>query len=735
MADPDRGEERASAPAPQPGETAAREAGVGPAGAGAAAAADRLDPRSGGRPEREHRARSLAVASTAGLVLAATAFQNLWNLAGPLWEEDRRRGGILPIVVLGGVAALVAVAILLLIAWRLGRLVFSRRMTVSALGALALIFLLSLPFRHEGPEGAGSPAGLANLQAASDLFEPLLGESNAELAAEKVMVLARTAVLTDISGAWSVKALLGLLALVSLAGLIWRRPVGAREFGFMAAHAGLLLVLGGTAWGALFGFRRVNLQLGLDGVAYPVAGEKKDAPFRLVAREIIQEEARPEYRVLARIPGEGRTERLMLDGSRPGRTTWRGLEVEVLRFVPDAVAEEVVEDKGRRRDNPALRLELRTGGKSGKIVLYARSPESGDLIGRGLKLTYLRAPSAEEAARIAGMEPRGEPENLVVVSAARGVVDKVLLPFGRRKVGRTLTLAGIGLRLRVTRWFSGARVTNDGRVLQAPPLRRFPPAIEVVPLGPGGKTGGGLGRDPFWIVGGESPSVPVGQVPAALTGMRFAYNPPRWPPVEIRLVEGPEGSFRAAEVVDGRVGSSRPLAVGRELDFGGGTSVRLLGFMRGAQRSLRPAENPGDGRRRAAVQLAVSRGAVRETFWCFPRLSGACTVLGARISVRAVRRDLDREAVRLEVRPGSGEPENVLLERGRPYSRDGYSVYLTDVLVTGRRGGRVLGLTRCAVVRRPGLWAVWLGMALLALGVPWLLWTRFRQVPDPTEEL
>ena len=38
------------------------------------------------------------------------------------------------------------------------------------------------------------------------------------------------------------------------------------------------------------------------------------------------------------------------------------------------------------------------------------------------------------------------------------------------------------------------------------------------------------------------------------------------------------------------------------------------------------------------------------------------------------------------------------------------------------------------VSRKPGMWVVYLGMALMALGVPWLLWSRFRHVPDAVED-
>ena len=132
--------------------------------------------------------------------------------------------------------------------------------------------------------------------------------------------------------------------------------------------------------------------------------------------------------------------------------------------------------------------------------------------------------------------------------------------------------------------------------------------------------------------------------------------------------------------------------------------------------------------------LAVSRGAIGEDFWFFPERSAAEEAAGAVFAVRAIRRGRRREAVTVEVAEEGEDTREVVVERGRPLSRGGCSVYLTGVKATGQRNGKVVGLVSFTVDRTPGLWVVYLGMVLVALGAPWLLWSRFRRVPDPVNE-
>ena len=108
--------------------------------------------------------------------------------------------------------------------------------------------------------------------------------------------------------------------------------------------------------------------------------------------------------------------------------------------------------------------------------------------------------------------------------------------------------------------------------------------------------------------------------------------------------------------------------------------------------------------------------------------------MGAHFAAQILSRGRRREAVRVEVLEDGSSVGTAVIERGEPLRRKGYSVYLTDLRVTGRHRGKLAGLISFTVVRRPGLWVVYAGMILVALGVPWLLWSRFRHVPDAVSE-
>jgi hypothetical protein len=242
------------------------------------------------------------------------------------------------------------------------------------------------------------------------------------------------------------------------------------------------------------------------------------------------------------------------------------------------------------------------------------------------------------------------------------------------------------------------------------------------------------GQASFWVLGGEKPRLPVGEVPEQLKGKQFLYNPPRWQPVSVRVVEGPHGTFSLAELLDGKVIKIRPIAIGEALDLAGGLKLRLAEFIRGAQRSYRPREPRGNEPSEPAVHVSVGKGMVRKSFWFFPRRSGPHEVLDGVFVIRAARRGRRSEAAEVEIFEGGSSVGTAVIERGRPFSRKGYTVYLAAVEITGRTEGREVGLVSFTVSRRPGLWVVYAGMILLALGAPWLLWSRFRQLPDAVSE-
>jgi hypothetical protein len=655
------------------------------------------------------------------------ALQLLWSQASGLLEESRRTSGLLPLILLGGLTGLASLLVVVLICRRLGRLLLSVRMTVALLTAVALLCLASLPFEPEESGSPGGPASQANEERAGRFFAVVLGTSRGKRVGHKVMVLVRTAGITRISESWALYALLGMLGLGSLARLVWRRPVGAREFGFLAAHCGALLLLCAGAVGGVFGYRgpRMTLRSGSPPrtVLKKPAGEKA---FSVRLSGIIVEDLEPEYRVYAWKPGQSAPDELPLNGGRPGgRVRWGDLDVEVVEFLPRATPEEFVENRPSLSD-PAVKVRLTGAGHEDDLVLRSKRGRWWRNLQRGIEVRFERHPT-DAAAEAACRRPRSGPdERLEVVDPARGGVDMLLLPFGRDKVGRQFTLPKLGLKLEVLRWFSGAQVSGPGGMVQVPPAWGVPSAVELRVVGGG--------RPAFWVISSHEPRPAFGTVPPQLSGMTMLYDPERWPPMSVRVVEGPEGKFRLAELLDGAMVKIRPLPIGQALDLEGGWNLRLIEFMRGARKAYRPARVPGGASGQPAVRLAVGRGTVREHFWTFPRMGGSWEVLGSRFAVRARPRGRKRQAVEVEIFERGESKGTEVVEVGRPMKRAGYTVHLAEVKLTGSSGGRPIGFASFTVSRRPGLWAVYLGMALMALGVPWLLWSRFRRVPDPLKE-
>jgi hypothetical protein len=733
MAEPDLGEDLPSAeagePAPAGESDPAPVSGEPAAPPPAAAAPPAAAPPPAGREGRARTGRSAAIGGAMGIALAALAFQNLWEHGGALLGEGGR-GVSVPMLALGGMIGLVAALIVALVAVRARRLFLSVRMTVALLTAAALLCLASLPFEQEGAAGLRGAASERNEARATEVLGAVLPEGTDGRVSEKVLLLVRTARLTDIAGSWALRALLGALALGSLAGLIWRRPVGAREFGFLAAHTGVLLVLGGAAWGSLFGYRAEGVGLGTGG--QPRAVGRKGAGLSLRARAIEVEDLPPVCAVFARGSESEPRERLALVGSRPGAAVrWRGLVVRVEEFLPRVTAEAYVDDQGVRLDDPAVQLEFQRPTGRGQVVVHARSPGWWADDRAALELRYQRVVTEAAALSACSLGREGSPESLQILAPGKGIVQKLDLPFGHAKVGREFLIRRPGIRLRVLRWFSGSKPAGPGGLVQCPPLPEAPPAVEFAPV----PDVPSETPPAFWVVGGERPGPALGEVPAQLQGMEFLYNPKRWQPLSVRVVEGPPGDFRLAEIVDGRPVRTRRIEVGQTLALEGGGSLRLVAFLRAARRAYRPGKPREGAPLEPAVRLAVSRGAVTESFWLFPARSAPYEALGASFMVRTVPRGPRRLAVEVEVFVrGQADPSTARLEYGRPLAAAGHEIRLQGVEISGRRDGRPSGSVKLIVTRRPGQWAVYLGMVLVVLGAHWLLWSRLRRVPDPVGE-
>jgi hypothetical protein len=656
----------------------------------------------------------LACAAAACLALVALVLQSLGENVRPLLDELRHGEYLLPILALGGVALVVAVVVLVLLIKWLKRLLLSLRMIAAVLLLLALLVAVG---QLAGPEqlAAGRPA------AAPGAFQA---------AGERLLALIRAVHLPEPGECWAFLALTGFLALASAAGIVWRRPVGNREFGYLAAHFGLLLVLGGMAFRPVFGRFQPDLRMVPDAPA-PISGGLGAGPdFSVKLLRLELEPRTPGLQLMAAPAGAG-AEKLDLDCTRPGKIRWRDLDVAVLELRPDAAPEMYVENQPGRSAQPAVRVTL-TGLQANAPPLELILPPGGytypGSAQMGLAASYERYDSAKQADAACRREITVLPERLAVLNADGAERDGIDLPPGRSKNGCMFQLQQLGVRLKVLRYFPGSAVSADGSVAEAPAGEKNPPAIALEPV----RTAPGNEKpEPFWVIGGPGPAKPLGKAPAELAGMDFLFNPPPLPGPAVRVVEGPIGTFRAVELLEGRPVSVRPLPVGGELPAFGDMRLKLVEFIPAAQAAWRPAAESGRGPGRLAVHLAVvGEGKPRE-FWLFPGWSPPYEVFDAVFSVRALDRGLRRAAAVLELAGKRGLVGERVVELGRPLRYRGWQITLRELQPTRQIGGRQLGTARLAIGRDPAIWAVYAGMLLLAIGAPWLLWTRLRRESEP----
>jgi hypothetical protein len=171
--------------------------------------------------------------------------------------------------------------------------------------------------------------------------------------------------------------------------------------------------------------------------------------------------------------------------------------------------------------------------------------------------------------------------------------------------------------------------------------------------------------------------------------------------------------------------------MGAEARLAGGLRLRLLEFIPEAQAAWRPAGPGQPGAGQPAVHLAVGRpGGAPADFWLFPGLSGPREVGDLTLSAQAVDQGLSRAAAVVELSGERGSLGEYAVEQGKPLRYRGWQITLRGLDLIDERGPRVTGTAILTVSWDPGIWVVYVGMVLLGVGLPWLLWTRLRRVAE-----
>ncbi|HOX06570.1 MAG TPA: hypothetical protein PK280_09225 [Planctomycetota bacterium] len=656
----------------------------------------------------------LACVTAICLVLAATVLQNLWENLVPLWGEVRQGTGLLPLLALCAAALLVALVIVVLLLRRIRRLLTSLRMAAAAL--LTLVLMLGAS-RLPMPDERGGAASHADDSDDSGGQRRVLGD--------RLAVVLRTAHLHEPGGSWGVISLLGLLAAGSAAGILWRRPLGSREFGFLAMHLGILTVLGGLAAGKVFG-QSMEVRLVPGATPTPVpprSGEEPD--FRLGMLRAVTAARAPVIQLFAG-PADGADQKVLpIDVARGGRCSWRGADIAVLEFLESAVPEMYTENVPGRGATAAVRVSLTGPQGSRECLIPAGDLLIGPAAPLGVALTYEKKITPQDAEAACRRREELDPDRLEVVEADGNARYQAQIPAGRAGVGAEFVLGNANLK--VVRRLHVRRGTMEEAARSAGTV----PALELAPGGPGP-----AGRATFRVSAGDQPAQPDGRVPPELAGMQLRYTP-NIVPSGARLVEGPAGTFRLVELDEGWPGAVATLAMGGEATLPGGIRFKLLEFIPEARTSYRPAAAGAPGARifaRPAVHVEVrSAGAPPQNFWLFPGLDGRREIPGgAALTARAIDRGLSQAAATVEIIGRRGSRSEHFLARGQPLHVDGWQITLRNLEGAQAVGPVPAFKADVRISRDPAIWAVYVGMLLLALGAPWLLWTRLRRIPETT---
>jgi hypothetical protein len=246
-------------------------------------------------------------------------------------------------------------------------------------------------------------------------------------------------------------------------------------------------------------------------------------------------------------------------------------------------------------------------------------------------------------------------------------------------------------------------------------------------------TGGAEGSEKpvgFWLLGDGQAADAAGELPPELNGFRFRYEV--FPEVlDVVVMEGPVGTFRLVEFRWGQPGPARDLPVSAELALSGGGSLRLVEAVSRTMHAWRPRQAPAAGEpKEPACRLAVSRGGQQREMWLFEGRKPDPEAFGFTFFMRTGGRYVLRRAAVLELADKRGSLGKQTVEFNRPLKVRGYQIVLAGAEGEGSAGGPLTTLPRLVIVRDYAVWALYAGLLLLAVGAPWLLWTRLRNVAD-----
>lgn len=532
-------------------------------------------------------------------------------------------------------------------------------------------------------------------------------------------------------------SLLLLLALSALLAAWQQRPWTLARLGLLALHTGPAILFLAALWSRVDGVRGLAIPDPAGAVAsfvprgsQRVASPAEALPFRLQVTHVQTEAPEPSWRlVIHRTP----------DGAGGFRDTPRGLEVaegqtlavtgtdlevQILRSLPDAVENGLVEDPEAPAE-PVLQV---------MVGLGQPRPLIGQLVPSGAG-SRREVPGGHFAVLFrAAWDPRLLEE---LRSSARGPGRLVVTTEGRAFAAEARAGASLevpGGRYRVREVFPDFIVATDGGGPPQPSTRspRFrEPWLQVERLAADGSVTRLLAsaRSPALSDGLNAPHLPPD------TTVRYVLEEGE---TQRRFVVLTAADRNVRFVVDGREVRRAPLVLGNPFIVEAGRSVTPLALLAHAAPDFtaRPADAPPVTPRRPALKVRVfDRASGRaETRWLDGRgpdgQPSAAALLGGRLGLvlRPEAAPPSAHRAQVTVQGLDGLVRSTTFVAGHPLILEGWRVQLLPPEASGPRAAFWVERGSCA-------WAVPLGLAWLGFGALALLFPGRARRPKDTPTL
>ena len=521
------------------------------------------------------------------------------------------------------------------------------------------------------------------------------------------------------------EALLVLIAINLVCAVLIRYPFSRGHIGFLLTHAGLIAVLGGAL---------VTEQWGVDGQLGLFEGETaRDFRTRSEVLSLVRvEDGARESITLSSSAFRGftpvddpRHPRLRLDAE-----SGAGIEVEVLRFVPDAAWRDEVRDGGAD-GTPAVEVSLAAAGthRHPQWLFAGQTLEIG-----GSAVSFTTAADADELARLLTPSEAGTASS---IGSVRLVAGEVRFTRPVEEVSDDfVAIEGTDLSLRVLRYLPHAQVGEGGALTNASD-QPINPAVECEV-----RSASGVVRR---IAFANFPEFETTHDPEGGADFRLVFTLGEQVAPAVRIVRAADGTLHLAPEPHG--GAARVLTLGASVALSGldGALVVHRAFAQATEESVAVPFTGTRPMRQPALRVRLSTGDDASEFWLEKyrpheeRRGPIAYQVAFDDEVLDLGFALTLDDFHLGTYPGSGRPRSYesritiadpavggpaehLVSMNRPVEHGGFTFFQSSYR---QQGAQMVSFLQ--VSRDPGQPVAFAGYVITTVGMLWVLGDRIRR--------